>query len=142
MTPTKAGTEITVGSPGGELLKQDSLGRVRTPREKREAIVDAFERAGMSAARFARHHGLNYSTFCSWVHSARRRRERHAPPGSAQSGGTVHWIEAVVEGGAVAPADEPRPLCVEWRCARLRIATEGQARLAAALLRELEGAGC
>ncbi len=142
MTPTKAGTEITVGSPGGELLKQDTLGRVRTPLEKREAIVEAFERAGMSAARFARHHGINYSTFCSWIQAVRRRRGENAPPSSAKSADAVRWIEAVVEGGAVAPADEPGPLCVEWRCARLRIATEGQARLAAALLRELEGAGC
>jgi len=37
-------------------------GRVRTPLEKREAIVEAFEAEGMSAARFARHYGLNYST--------------------------------------------------------------------------------
>jgi hypothetical protein len=40
MTPTKAGTEITVGSPSGELLKQDSLGRVRRPLEKHEALVE------------------------------------------------------------------------------------------------------
>jgi hypothetical protein len=57
--------EKIVSSPGGELLKQVSLGRVRTPLEKREAIVRDFEAVGMSAARFARHHGLIYSTFCS-----------------------------------------------------------------------------
>ncbi len=67
MTTTAAGMEKIVSSSGGELLKQDSLGRVRTPLEKREAIVRAPEAAGMSAAWFARHHGLNDSTFCSWV---------------------------------------------------------------------------
>jgi len=44
MTTTPAGMKKIDGSPGGELLKQDSLGRVRTPLEKREAIVRAFVR--------------------------------------------------------------------------------------------------
>jgi hypothetical protein len=30
------------------ILKQDRLGRVRTPREKRERILEEFERSGMS----------------------------------------------------------------------------------------------
>jgi hypothetical protein len=41
----------------GEILKQDSLGRVRA----------AFDRSGMSGARFAAMAGINYSTFSSWV---------------------------------------------------------------------------
>jgi hypothetical protein len=57
----------------GEVLKQDSLGRVRTPVPKRQEILAAFDGAGMSAARFAgmvvisspirRHflHGLHFS---------------------------------------------------------------------------------
>jgi hypothetical protein len=37
----------------GEILKQDSLGRVRTPLGQRQEILAAFDGAGMSAARFA-----------------------------------------------------------------------------------------
>jgi transposase-like protein len=127
-------------SPVGELLKQDSLGRVHTPLEKRAAIVEVFEAGGMSAARFARHHGLNYSTLCSWIQSARQRQNSavHSSGGSA-----VCWIEAVVEGvGNAEPRQEISGLCVEWRGARMRIETPTQARLAAALIRELEGAAC
>jgi hypothetical protein len=51
----------------GEILKQDSVGRVRTPLAKRQEILAAFDGSGMSAARFAAMVGINYSTFCSWV---------------------------------------------------------------------------
>ena len=37
----------------GEILKQDSLARVRTPLGKRQEILTAFDGSGMSAARFA-----------------------------------------------------------------------------------------
>jgi transposase-like protein len=69
-----------------EVLKQDSLGRVRIPLEKRIAIVEAFEGGGMSAARFARHHGLNYSTLCSWIQAVRSQR-RENPAMHSSSGG-------------------------------------------------------
>ena len=59
----------------GEILKQDSLGRVRTPLGKRQEISAAFDGSGMSAARFAAMFGINYSTFYSWV------QERHHKQG-------------------------------------------------------------
>lgn len=127
----------------GEVLKQDSLGRVRTPLEKRIAIVEAFECGGMSAARFARHHGLNYSTLCSWIQAARQQRRGQNPAVHSSGGGAMRWLEAVVEVGGDAAAGQEAPgLCVEWRGARMRIESPTQARLAAALIRELEGAAC
>jgi hypothetical protein len=36
-----------------EILVQDTLGRVRTPRAKRERILDEYESSGMSGAAFA-----------------------------------------------------------------------------------------
>jgi hypothetical protein len=39
-------------------LKVDSQGRVRTPAGKREAILDEFERSGMSGPAFAEHVGV------------------------------------------------------------------------------------
>ena len=43
---------------GVEPLKSDQLGRVRTPVAKREEILDAFERSGVSGAEFARLTGI------------------------------------------------------------------------------------
>ncbi|HEV2327272.1 MAG TPA: helix-turn-helix domain-containing protein, partial [Verrucomicrobiae bacterium] len=39
---------------------------------RREQLLDEFERSGLSAAEFARQHGLTYTTFCGW----RKRWER------------------------------------------------------------------
>jgi hypothetical protein len=36
-----------------EILKVDSRGRVQTPPERREALLDKFERSGLSGKRFA-----------------------------------------------------------------------------------------
>ena len=62
--------------PTPQLLKADTLGRVRTPRQRREALLDEFERSGASASRFAKLSGVKYQTFAGWVQ--RRRRQRGA----------------------------------------------------------------
>lgn len=60
-----------------ELLKVDTMGRVQTRRERREAILAEFDRSAMSAAAFAREYGINYQTFWSWV---RKREKKGTPP--------------------------------------------------------------
>ena len=40
-------------------------GGVKIARAHREALLDAFEHAGISGKAFARHHGVNYQTFVS-----------------------------------------------------------------------------
>lgn len=59
-------TFMTEGEGASEILKSDRLGRVQVPPERREAIVDEFERSGMSAIAFARHHWIEYQTFAAW----------------------------------------------------------------------------
>lgn len=54
------------------LLKQDSCGRVRRSPEQRAALLKEFDASGMSGAAFARHYGINYQTFASWVQTRRR----------------------------------------------------------------------
>jgi len=51
-------------------LVQDTLGRVRTPPEKREQILDEYERSGMSGAAFAALVGVKYSTLAWWIQAA------------------------------------------------------------------------
>ena len=86
------------------LLKTDGRGRVRTPLAQREALLDEFERSGLSGMRFAALHGVKYPSFANWVQ--RRRRERGADgPGESNRqqrdlGDTVvQWLEAEVRTG-------------------------------------------
>jgi hypothetical protein len=88
-----------------EVIKQDAQGRVRVPRERRESLLDEFERSGVSGAQFARLAGIKYSTFAAWV--ARRRKTRPSQnelSGAMEVGGmrsprgALRWCEAVVEG--------------------------------------------
>ena len=54
------------------ILKVDTAGRVWTPREQREAVLDEFERSGLPATKFAAHIGVKYPTFASWVQKRRQ----------------------------------------------------------------------
>jgi hypothetical protein len=79
----------------------------------------------MSAARVARHHGLNDSTFCSWVQEALRhgKAQRNSP--SLDSLEVIFRVSKVVlhrklvhyrplkEGAGVSPEGGSRPISVE-----------------------------
>ena len=77
-----------------EVLKRDALGRVRSPRVRREALLEEFEKSGVSAKKFAALVGVNYQTFASWVQARRKMRGQQAP-----AAGPVRLWEAVVEEG-------------------------------------------
>jgi len=62
------------------ILKTDLLGRVRTPREHREMVLDEFERSGLSGERFATLAGIKYSTFATWAQKRRRQRDAYRVP--------------------------------------------------------------
>ena len=65
-------TFMTECDGASEILKSDKLGRVQVPPERREAILDEFERSGMSGIAFARYRGIKYQTFAAW----RQRRKK------------------------------------------------------------------
>jgi hypothetical protein len=52
-------------SAGDGLLKTDTVGRVRVPRERREQLLREFANRGTSARRFAQLPGVNPVTFYS-----------------------------------------------------------------------------
>jgi acetyl esterase/lipase len=92
----------TMGA-SGTVLKRDEAGRVQTPAERRERLLEEFDRSGLSGAKFAALAGIKYSTFATW---AARRRKRVAAAGPEASAAPVRWLEAVVApvqppGGAV-----------------------------------------
>ena len=98
---------MTSTIPESIILKTDGLGRVRTPLAQREALLDSFERSGLSVMKFAALHGVKYRSFANWVQQRKRRRlmthaggEGHSgPPPDHPVGGAgapLQWWEAVV----------------------------------------------
>ncbi len=115
-----------------QILKVDALRRVRIPKARREALLDEFERSGLSGAAFAKLHGLKYSTFASW--SLKRRSK---PP---QASPTPALAEIVIEA-------EPHPAWSSQSGLRLHLpggawielnGQADQARQAAQLLKALQ----
>jgi hypothetical protein len=102
---------MTSTIPEPIILKTDGLGRVRTPLAQREALLDAFERSGLSGMKFAALHGVKYPSFANWVQQRKRRRllmthaggEGHPGPlpdhPAGGSGAPLQWWEAVVSEG-------------------------------------------
>lgn len=112
-----------------ELLKQDKLGRVRTGRERREELLDEYEKSGMSGAEFAGYCGIKYPTFATWV--AKRKREKL---GGEASSAPVRWLEAEV-GSKWEGSGSSGGLQVVLDCgARMEIGNGAAAQLAAEVL--------
>ena len=63
--------------------RPDRLGRVRTPRRRREELLAEYDGSGLSQAAFSRRAGVRYATFAHWVQERRR-----ADLGAATSGAT------------------------------------------------------
>jgi hypothetical protein len=134
------------------ILKTDGLGRVRTPLAQREALVDSFERSGLSGMKFAALHGVKYPSFANWVQQRKRRRLRaHAVgeghPSTPQdhpaggSGAPLQWWEAVVS-EETSGGSGPEPMAGAMQLhlpggVRMEITAAGQVAWAAQLLRSL-----
>ena len=84
----------------------DSQGRVRASKEPRRIILAEFERSGVSAARFAKRTGLNYSTFAGWLQRYRRPKPRGPHPKP------VRLLEAVMEPTPASGGQSPQALVV------------------------------
>lgn len=137
-----------------ELLKIDRRGHVLVKRERREALLDEFERCGVSAAEFAAQIGVKYQTFVHWQQKRKKRQQTLvagavAPVPAAlmapQPGPRPRWVEAVVEakgGGRVeVDASEPSLKLELPGGASMELSTPGQIKLAAELLKALAAKG-
>jgi hypothetical protein len=92
--------------------------RHRTPPSRRVQLLAAFERSGLSAAAFARQHGIGYTTFCGWRHRGTKAKPMPAFV-EVQLSDPAAAVELWVEVGAHA---------------RLRLTSVGQIELAARFL--------
>lgn len=93
----------------------------RTGAARRAELLAAFDRSGLSAATFARRHGLHYTTFCGWRH---QRAKRKPLPAFVQ----VELAVPPPDGGLIVELSGG---------ARLRIESASQIALAAQLLHHL-----
>lgn len=131
----------------GEIFKQDTKGRVRVPKARREALLDEYERNGGSAAQFANYIGIKYSTLANWIQKRRKRErlKRSVRRGEgreelSQSNG--RWVEAVVERGAEPKAQESSLRIYFTAGAYCQISNAREAGLAAELLGRLGARRC
>src|SRR5271163_3273819 len=91
-----------------QIVKVDRIGRIKTPRERREALLAEFDRSGMSGQQFAKWAGIKYGTFITWVQKRRRKgtpgqvEDKLAPTGTKSE---VRWVEAVMEKAAAKKSD-------------------------------------
>ena len=118
-------------------MKSDTRGRVRIPEERREALLDEFERSGLSGRKFAQLAGVNYATFMQWAQ--KRRDARKQQRCELRASEAVQLLEAVAD--LRVPAMEAG-LCVELPGgARMTIDSPGQLAMAAGLLELLATKG-
>ena len=118
-----------------EVLQSDALGRVRTSRVRRAALVEEFAKSGVSAKKFAALLGVNCQTFASWV-QARRKARGQLPAVAGKAGRPVRLWEAVVErcGGEARDAAGAPGLWVELPGgSRLSVVSPVQWQMAAEL---------
>jgi len=137
---------MTFISEDHNVLKSDDRGRVRAPAERREALLDEFERSGLSGVKFAALAGVKYPTFALWVQKRRKRREQQAAevpsvevpaPGAPRP---IRLFEAFAELGSGGGSDAG--LLIELPGgARMRIESGVQLRLGAELLRLIGATG-
>lgn len=133
----------TTGIEDGQIIKTDELGRVLVSRERREALLEEYERSKMSSAAFAQWAGIKSSTFAGWVQKRRRERKPLAsvttvPTQSIKP--SVGWVEAIVD---QAPKMGSGLMMYFFDGVRMEIRDERGAALAAEVLKHLKGAaGC
>jgi transposase-like protein len=117
-------------------LRADTKGRVRTPRERREQLLDEFEQTGASAAAFARIIGVRYSTFAAWVN--RRKKLGRASERAQLAQPLARFVEATPSVEALEAARD-RGLRVGLPGGgEVMISSPREVELAAELLRALE----
>lgn len=128
-----------------EVLKQDTRGRVRVSAQRREALLDEFEKSGASGMKFARLVGIKNSTFANWVKQRQERRaatkltvcEASQAGGATANASPVRLFEALVEGTPRKPAASSAAdgLLIELPGgSRLRIESPVQLEMAAELV--------
>ena len=101
-------------------------------------MLDEFERSGLPGLKFAELAGIKYQTFATWAQKRRRQRGDYAAGKVKAAKPSVQWLEAVVASAQNSDRKNFSGLVLHLPGgARLEVADEKQALLAALLLRSL-----
>lgn len=138
---------MTSTTCGGLVIKQDSRGRVRYSKERREELLGEFDRSGMGGASFARLSGIQYTTFAGWIKRRNRQVEREGVAvGTEKRSSAIRLVEAMVEPEAQHPGEVAQGLRIELPGGSgMRIESPVQMQMAAelvALITERLRRGC
>ena len=117
------------------VLKTDQIGRLRYTPEQKKTMVDAYRASGLSAPRFAAHHGVNYQTLVSWI----KKDKQSSTFTTQESSPFFSLIPAVIDGNGNPAADGAMEIFLPGG-ARLSITSDSHVALAVALIRQLEQA--
>jgi hypothetical protein len=103
MTDRDSEKEVT------RILKKDVAGRVRTSVRQREALIDHYERSGLSGPKFAAVAGICYQTFAGWMQKRLQCTTSQCAiwPGSRKMGDTTSGIQRKRVIGKSAKARRP-----------------------------------
>jgi hypothetical protein len=69
---------------------------VKTPKARREQLLDEFERSGLPGLKFAELAGIKYQTFATGVQKRRCQRGDYAAGKVSAAQKSVQWLEAVM----------------------------------------------
>ena len=127
----------------GQILSKDALGRVLVRPERRELLLEEYDRSGMSGIRFAKYVGIKYTTLAYWLKRRRRQRQREkllmkAGADAEPDRSNGRWIEAVVEKKGSQPGEKAGALRIYFAAgAYCQISSATEVALAAELLGRL-----
>ena len=119
------------------MVKTDRRGRLRYTSAQKKTMVDAYRASGLSAPRFAAHHGVNYQTLVSWI--KKDKQSSTTPALDSSPSRLFSLIPAMIEGSGNRAADGAMEIFLPGG-ARLSITSANHVALAVALIRELEQA--
>jgi len=119
---------------------------VRTPVERREALLDEFEGSSLSGVKFAALAGVKYATFAQWVQKRRKNPKPRETSGSGQEAGEPGVARPIWLFEAFAALENtegsPAGLMIELPGgARVRVDSPAQLQLTAELLRLMGSQG-
>jgi len=127
----------------GQILNQDALGRVLITPERRDMLLEEYDRRGMSGIRFAQYVGIKYTTLAYWLKRRRRQRQREkllmkTSADKEPGGSNASWIEAVVDKSGSQTREKAGALRIYFAGgAYCQISSVGEVALAVELLGRL-----
>jgi transposase-like protein len=119
------------------IMKADRRGRLRYTPEQKQTMVAAYRASGLSAPRFAAHHGVNYQTLVTWIKKDKQSSASATPDSSSSR--FFSLIPALIEGNGNPAADRAMEMLLPGG-ARLSITSADHVALAVALIRQHEQA--